>query len=245
MGKKDETREEFYKRIKEYPDTQDITFVSKKHEGADVYSFFFSPTKKVTFKPGMYAHVVIPTVPEEEGKPVRYFSIASAPTEDYLRFTTRVRDGSVHKQKLAELKPDDKCAIYKVKGEFLLPSNKERPVVLIAGGIGITPFRSMLINMDAKEETRNITLVHVSDKDYVFQRDLSEIPVPQHRITRDGVESIIEELVEEAEDRGEENVMWYISGPPAFVDFVKEVLLEHDIEEKNIKQDEFDGYDDI
>jgi ferredoxin-NADP reductase len=240
MMKKKETQEEFYARIEKYSDKQDIVFVDKKNECNDIFSFMFRPAHKVQFMAGMFAHVVIHGLTEEAGKPVRYFSIASAPYEENLMFTTHVREKSMHKQKLGALSPGDSLSIYKVKGEFVLPDDQSRPVVLIAGGIGITPFRSMMRQALHERSKRGITLVHISDDEYVYENELSQLPYNQHRIRRERIDEYMQTLFEESG-----NTMYYFSGPPSFVDSMKERSLSIGINENDIKQDWFDGYDDF
>lgn len=236
---KEETREEFYARIQTYDDKQDIILVEKKHEYADVYSFIFKPQHQVDFTPGYYAHVVIHDLPKSAGGPVRYLSIASAPSDGVLQFTTHVRDESAHKQKLGKLKIGDFETIYKVKGDFVLPKDQSRSVVLVAGGIGITPFRSMLREEAHNLSSRDITLVHVSDKEYLFEKELREFSFSQFRIKRDEINAYMETLYKE-----KTNAVFYASGPPGFVDAMKELLEKIGVKKENIKQDWFDNYDD-
>ncbi len=236
---KQETREEFYQRIEQYTDKQDITLIEKKHEFIDVYSFVFKPSHKVDFVPGQFAHVVIHRLPENAGKPVRYLSIASAPSDNELQFTTHMRKQSLHKQKLGELKLGETETIYNVKGEFVLPADASKPVILVAGGIGITPFRSMMREESHNNSKRDITLVHVSDNEYLFERELSELSFSQHRIGRDKIRAYTETLYKEKED-----AIFYVSGPPGFVDATKETLTMMSVSEDSIKQDWFDKYDD-
>lgn len=236
---KQETREEFYQRIEKYTDKQDITLIEKKCEFGDVHSFLFKSSHKVDFVPGQFAHVVIRGLPESAGKPVRYLSLASAPSDAELQFTTHVRKRSLHKQKLDELKLGETETIYNIKGEFVLPRDASKPVILVACGIGITPFRSMMREESHNNSKRDITLVHVSDNKYLFERELSELPFSQHRIRRDEIQSYIETLYKKKED-----AIFYVSGPPGFVDAIKEDLLKIGIKEENIKQDWFDNYDD-
>jgi len=174
------------------------------------------------------------------GKPVRYFSVASAPSDENLQFTTHVREKSLHKQKLYSLKEGEAETIYNVKGKFVLPEEIGKSVILVAGGIGITPFRSMMREEAHGKSNRDITLVHVSDNEYLFEKELSEFPFSQHRIGRKELHSYLETFYKE-----KENGIFYVSGPPVFVDTMKEDLLKIGVSDDNIKQDWFDGYDDF
>ena len=238
MTNENETREEFTERIKQYDDLQDITFVRKEHEYGDVHTLVFQPERPVHFSPGQFAHLVLWPLPDEIGKPVIYLSLSSKPSNPELRFTTHLRE-SDFKNVLSNLKEGDKLSIYKVKGDFVLPEDTTKPVVLLAGGIGITPFRSMMLDENEKETGRNITLVHVSDNEYLYEEELSKLPFSQFRINREEIQSYAYALHSE-----KPNAVFYVSGPPGFVDAVKEICVSVGVSEENIKQDWFDGYDD-
>jgi ferredoxin-NADP reductase len=75
----------------------------------------------------------------------RYFTIASAPADDTVRLGVRLApNGSAFKRGLAQVQPGDEIVASQLAGNFTLPRNKQRKLAVIAGGTGITPFRSML-----------------------------------------------------------------------------------------------------
>lgn len=237
MSHENETRTEFTERIKKYPDLQDITFVRKEAEFGDVHTLVFKPEHKVHFMPGYYVHLVLWPLPDEIGKPVIYLSISSKPSNPELRFTTHLRE-SDFKNVLSNLEEGDKLSIYKIKGDFVLPDDTTKSVVLLAGGIGITPFRSMLLDEFEKDSPRDLTLIHVSDTKYCYEDELSKLPYAQNRINREQIDDALAKHVKE-----KPKAKYYVSGPPGFVDALKEKLENLGIPEENIKQDWFDGYD--
>ena len=232
--------ESIYERVKEYPDMQKAVLVRKVHEYGDIYSFVFKPEREVKFIAGQFAHLLLHDMDESKGKPVHDFSIASAPHDGELMFTTHVRKESLYKQKLDSLKEGDSVTLFKIKGEFTLPTHTDKPIVLIAGGIGITPYRSMLRDVYGKEKSYNLMLIHVSDDAFLYEEEFSEYPLSQMRMSRDALASYLEELCEENPD-----ALYYVSGPPGFVDALKDMLTEFDVPEEHIKQDWFDGYEDL
>lgn len=237
---KKETREELLARIAQIPDKQDLTLVEKKHEYGDIYSFLFKPERPVHYAAGQYIHMLVHDLPEDV-KPTHHFSIASAPSSDELvQFTTHVREGSAYKQAFAKLAPGDKVSIFKVKGDFIMPENVHTETVLIAGGIGITPFRAMMREEAHENCGRPITLVHVASDGYLFESELSQLPFSQHRIKREELDSYLTELAKEKKD-----ATFFVSGPPPFVDALKEKLMTRGIPENRIKQDWFDGYENV
>ncbi len=96
------------------------------------------------YKAGQYAIVDLETKEDPEG-PVRSFTIASSPTEGgFILISTRIRD-IPFKKKLANLKPGTQVKIIVPAGDFVLPdNNNSTSVVFLSGGIGVTPFRSMI-----------------------------------------------------------------------------------------------------
>ena len=240
MDKKEqESREDFYKRIDSYPDKLDLALTEKRHEFGDIYSFIFEPERAVSFTPGMYAHVALRDFPEEFGKPVREFSIASAPSESYVQFTMHIRNESPYKQRMNDLALGDMISMYKIKGNFVLPEDTHKDVVLIAGGIGITPFHSMMREESKAVSPRKLTLVHVGRDDFLFEDILSKMPFKQHRTMRDNIPSTLDNLTKMKSDSA-----YYVAGPPGFVDALKEELSKRGIADGNIYLDWFDNYDD-
>jgi len=219
-----------------YPDQQMITLLQKIHEYGDVYSFIFKSEKPLEFTPGMYAHVRIPD--GEEGQRTREFSIASAPSEDNVQFTVHERKESPYKQKFGSLREGDSVEIFKIKGKFVLPEDTDTDIVLIAGGIGITPIRSMLIENNTGSGAYKPLLIHVAEKGYLFEKELAQIPNEQKRISRSELEKTLGEAVS-----GHTEAKFYVSGPPGFVLHVDEKLKGLGIEEENIMKDEFFGYE--
>jgi ferredoxin-NADP reductase len=216
-----------------YLDQQSLTFKRKVHEYGDVYTFIFTPENPVVFEPGMYAHVRVADV--AEGKPVREISIASLPKESEVWFTVHVRERSAFKKQLATLEQGDHIEIFKIKGWISLPETSDQEVVFIAGGIGITPFRSML--HEAIERNMSATLIHVARDEYLFEKELSKLPADQHRIRRDELATDLQNITKAKPD-----AIYYIAGTPGFVSSIEEKLKSLGINEDHIQQDSFDGY---
>ena len=102
----------------------------------------------------------------------RWFTISSSPTEQHIWLTTRFTDrGSTFKRKLKELAEGDEIIVSGLEGDFVLPKHLSRPMAFIAGGIGITPFRSMIKYLLDKDLKADIILLYSNRtvRDVVFK----------------------------------------------------------------------------
>src|SRR3954465_1228020 len=116
---------------------------------------------EVDFTAGQYFWVTLLDPPYDDEKgPRRHISVVTSPTErGVLGLCTRLRD-TAFKRTLAELKVGDEVEVEEPKGNFVLPEDTSRPYVFVAGGIGITVFRSMLRYIADTGEPYRVTLVY-------------------------------------------------------------------------------------
>src|SRR5438105_9818585 len=116
---------------------------------------------EVDFRPGQYFWVTLLDPPHDDEKGVRrHISVATSPTErGVIGLCTRLRD-SAFKRSLAELPVGAEVDVEPPKGTFVLPEDASRRLVFIAGGIGITTFRSMLRYIQVKALPRRVPLVY-------------------------------------------------------------------------------------
>src|SRR5215208_1723403 len=114
----------------------------------------------VDYRPGHYFWVELPNRGHDDEKGLRrHISIVTSPTEPgVLGLATRIRD-SAFKRTLVELDVGDEVIVEEPKGSFVLPEDTSREYVFLAGGIGITVFRSMLRYIADEELPYRITLV--------------------------------------------------------------------------------------
>lgn len=133
------------------------------HHGTDITSFRFARSDEqrnyyLNYKAGQYSVVDLGTKEDPEG-PVRSFTIASSPTEkDFILISTRIRD-TQFKKKLASLDLGTLVKITAPMGKFVLPDDhSSKSVVFLSGGIGVTPFRSMVKYATDKQLPLKITV---------------------------------------------------------------------------------------
>ncbi len=111
------------------------------------------------------------------------------------------------------MKVGDKISAFKLSGEFIIKEPKDKDIVFLIGGLGITPVRSILLDMNSKNQTSGISLCHVARDEFLFKDELEKIDVPQYRIHRNGVDEVWNEIISDAE-----NKQFYICGSNRFLE---------------------------
>jgi ferredoxin-NADP reductase len=226
-------------------------------ETVEVRTFRFDrPEWGLEWKAGQNLVITIPGLADPRG-PTRPFTISSSPTEGgVVAVSTIIRD-SPFKRHLTGMVPGDTVEFEALEGEFVLEPG--RPAIMIAGGIGVTPFRSMLSFAADTHLEKPLVLVYSSKtpQDIVFRTELEDFARRNHAIRimhtitrpeqarepwvgRTG--RINSELLREA-IRGVRHPLVYVAGPPGLVRENRRLLDEEiHISEKDIRTDEFDGY---
>ena len=222
-----------------------LKFIEKKPEVPVVYSFIFEPDKMVSWQPGQYLHYELPHPHADDRGVERWFTISAAPFEQHIMLTTRF-DGerqSTFKQALLKLEPGTEIEAGEPRGDFLLEPDAARHV-LIAGGIGITPYRSQLLQLDHEGQQLNADLLYANrDENFVFGKVLESLQrkhpefeivkfVGDRRITPEDVKKYLPD----------EKVIFYLSGPRPLVENYQHMLEDIDVTGERIKTDYFPGY---
>lgn len=234
-----------------------LTLRDKLQLSPDTWEFIFTPGRKFAFAPGQYMEWTLGHKDPDTRGNRRYFTIASSPTENALRLGVKFYpQSSTYKQSMLEMEADDEIVAAQIAGDFTLPEDRRQRLVFIAGGIGITPYRSMLQHMLDTRQRRPITLFYSnkSADDIVYkdvlnhaQRELGvrviytltdRINLPENW---KGQVGRIDEAMIRQEVPEYRNCMFYISGPNAMVDSMKAVLHHLHIPADHIKTDYFSG----
>ena len=241
------------------------------HHGTDITSFRFARSDKqrnyyLNYKAGQYSVVDLGTKEDPEG-PVRSFTIASSPTEkDFILISTRIRD-TLFKKKLASLDLGTLVNITAPMGKFVLPDDhSSKSVVFLSGGIGVTPFRSMVKYATDKQLPLKIT-VFDSNRDQgniLYKKEFDECVSENKNL------KIIYTIADERQEsssipnddwKGErgfinkamlvkylttdelDNSIFYICGPPGMLKAMQKLLQDDlHIPKERIKIEEFTGY---
>ena len=207
------------------------------------------------FRPGAYFWVELPNRGHQDEKGLRrHISLATSPTDrPVVGLATRLRD-SAFKRTLAELQAGDEVEVEEPKGSFLLPEETSVPYVFVAGGIGITVFRSMLRFIRDRELPYEVTLVY-SNRDRESAPFLDELlelerDVPDLHVLL----TMTDEEAWEGETRRIDAAMlrdhlgdlaayrFLVAGPPAMAESVVESLVGADVPEEHVLADKFSGY---
>lgn len=117
--------------------------IKKEKAAGDAWKFFFKKPSNFNYQAGQYIKMYLDISDPDDRGVTRYFTLSSSPTEDYLLVTTRILKSSF-KLKLGNIKIGTKVKMRGPWGDFILDDNNSRPLVFLSGGIGLTPFRSML-----------------------------------------------------------------------------------------------------
>lgn len=152
----------------------------KEQIAKNTYSFYFDRTANPTyaFSAGQYTKVFL-DAPKDPIGTWRMFTTCSSPRQiDRLMITTKVDNNSgIFKQKMAGLQKGDKVKFSGPLGGFSLPKKSTSPLILLAGGIGITPFHSMLLHAAAINFSSPITFIvsFSTVEEMIFYDELSRL----------------------------------------------------------------------
>jgi ferredoxin-NADP reductase len=210
--------------------------------------------ENVEFEPGQYFWVELLDPPYEDEKgPRRHITVVTSPTEGVLGLATRIRD-TAFKRSLVEMPEGAAVDVEQPKGSFVLPEDTSKRYAFVAGGIGITPFRSMLRYIADKGLDYDITLVY-SNRDVestAFLDELKELEsvVPRCRVLftmTDDPSWEGDKRMLDAEVLGEllgdlESFHFMIAGPPPMAKSVEGSLFEAGLSEDQVQSDSFSGY---
>lgn len=219
-----------------------LTVKHIKKEANNTFSIIFKRPKNLDFYPGQYLDLELPV--KDPGGKTRIMSIASSPSEDFLMVTYKL-GVTPYKKFMAQLKVGDKVESSHPAGTVVIDDSG--PIVMLSGGIGIAPHRSMIKWAVDRKLNLPITLIYSnSDEDFIYKKELNQwlkiypkltihyiITSKDGRLTPTNLSTIVEKSVEQ---------IFYVSGPPGMVDDFENILLNLGVESFNIRTDRFDGY---
>lgn len=246
----------------------------REHQDTDVMSFKFGRQDNIShnifnYAAGQYAFFDIGGVYNDPEGPVRHFSLASSPTEEEIIISTRIRD-TPYKKRLSSLEIGSKAKVTKPLGKFVLHDDYSKPAVLLSGGIGVTPFRSMIkyatdkqlpiriVMFDSNRSIPNILYKEEFDECLnkntnlkivytITEKEDDNQPSSATGVNKEwkGERGRIDKAMLERHlnDNEIKNSIYYICGPPGMLNAIKELLQNSlQIPKDQIRTEEFTGY---
>ena len=230
-----------------------VTFRGKRPEAYNIYTFEWEPTETFSFTAGQFMKMLLPHPNADERGEMHFFTISASPTETYLANTTKFsQPSSTFKQTLRVLEPGARVEITGPYGEFVLPPDEKQPLVFVAGGIGVTPYRSILKYLVDTNQTRPIQLLYAANQpqELAFRELFDHLPRPiaitymvsQSNESWSGAVGQLSGAKIQELAGGLDGKLVYLSGPKPMVQAFKDQLLELGINEAKIMTDYFPGY---
>ncbi len=236
----------------------ELTFIEKKKLAPSIYEFVFRAKQHLHFKAGQYLEWTFPHERPDARGYRRYFTIASSPTEQEIRVGMKVTESgsSSFKHHLLALTPGTRMIAGQLGGEFVLPKKSSEKLVFIAGGIGVTPFRSMIKEMVDTKQSRDIVLFYtcLDASEFVYKEIFDEAAplglktvyvltrsdsVPAGSSFKTG---FIDKALLSSQVLDFEHCTYYLSGPPSMVRAYKKLVRSLGVPLSRIKTDYFAGY---
>jgi ferredoxin-NADP reductase len=220
-------------------------FIRSHQEAPEIWSFFFTKPSPFHFVAGDYTEVALRS---EIINDKRWLSVASAPHEKHLQFTVKIptENPSRFKRGLQLLTQGETILLSPALGNFNLPLQPAQRLLFIAGGIGITPYRSIIVDYQQQtQQTHDIILCYIARKGQhlflpVFQNSSIQL-VTKARQAKETKWSSIAQLVDDWRER-----IIYLSGPePMMTDYYDHLLQTEQLEPRQIRLDYFPGYSDV
>ena len=236
-----------------------VTLKGRDMIARDTVAFTFDRPAGFMFKPGQAIDITLIDPPQTDAKGARRaFSIVSAPFEDRIVVATRMRD-SAFKRTLGTLAFGTRVQLEGPFGSLTLHGSRWRPAIFIAGGIGITPFMSILRQQAHDDLPRSIPLLYSNRRpeDAAFLPELQQFEREHRgwfklRATMTDPEGNGQPWIGPTGLIGPELIrsvivppsspVFYVVGPPAMVAGMREKLNRLGIDDDNIRSEDFSGY---
>jgi ferredoxin-NADP reductase len=223
-----------------------LKLINKNSETSDVISFLWEPEEPVEWKPGQFLHYVLKHADPDDRGDERWFTISSPPFEKNPTITTRfaTEKSSSFKKALHNLQIGDSIEADSVDGDFTI-DDPAKSMVFIAGGIGVTPYHSILKQLDHDGQPINVTLLYSNRNPEIVFKDAFEELAKKHdtfkvhyilspqRIDEEIIRQFVPDL---------QVPIFYVSGPEPMVDALSDTLKKMGVPEDHIKGDWFPGY---
>jgi len=239
------------------PQGEPLTLIAKDRLiGSDIMTFRLEQGR-LEYKAGQYAFFELEEVVGDPRRQTRCFSLASSPTEQgTIVISTRI-GGSIYKQKLASLEKGERILVWEPSGEFMLHDDHSKPAILLSGGIGVTPCRSMIkfatdkalplkiVFFDSNSDERQILYREEFDRWRFENKNLTVV----YTLTREacsewkGERGRIDKAMITRHAGDISRAIFYVCGPSGMVQNMQDLLCDDlHVQRERIKIEEFTGY---
>ncbi len=230
-----------------------LKITGTKNEANNYFSLILEKPVNFSFYPGQYIDIELSV--NGQVKSDRLFTISSSPTENFLMITTK-KGFTDFKEAMVALQIGDSISTSYPIGTFTL--DESQPAVFMTGGIGITPFRSIVKYVVDQKLSTKITLIYSnSDNNFLFKKELEDwqkqlpnltiyyiVTSQVGRLDKDKFLNLYPKLftLSPKNASSQASLIFYLAGSPKMVDDFASILLELEVDETNIRYDRFDGY---
>ncbi len=221
-------------------------------EAANIRTFYFRPEKPVYYTAGQFIELTIKHAHPDKRGIKHWFTLSSPPTDTLLSITTKFAGdkSSTFKKALFKLEPGAELAMSGPMGDFVLPKLIQTPLVFVAGGIGITPFHSILEWLAATGEQRPIKLLYgVANEDEIIFQDTFEragqhatIVVSNPTPAWGGERGRLSAQLILGLEQPSEDTLVYVSGPEPMVEALEKDLHKAGLKKHQLVLDFFPNY---
>ncbi|MCB9810591.1 MAG: FAD-dependent oxidoreductase [Candidatus Nomurabacteria bacterium] len=231
-----------------------VKFKGAEEVAAGTRLFRFEKPENFQYQAGQTIDLILPKL---TGSNAHTFSLVTEPVESDLAIATRMR-GSDYKNTLNDLLPDDLVEIEGPYGSFALHQNEQKSAVFLVGGIGITPFMSMIKEAKSNQKPHKLYLFYSNNepKDAPFLSELSDlsnskalnlnfIPTMTKLDESDdwsGERGYIDWPMVKRHVPDTDKAIYYMAGPQGMVQAMRSMLLEAKVDPDSIRFEEFSGY---
>ena len=237
---------------------QTIKLKRRDEIAAGTIAFHFEKPAGFTFTPGQAGDFTLTNPPETDAEGnKRSFTIAAAPYEEDLIIATRMRD-TAFKRSLKKIPLGSEFILDAPWGEFVLDKDTSTPAVFLAGGIGITPVRSIVLQSTRDKLPQRLVVFwsnrHPGDAAFLDELTQAEKQNPKFTLVAtmtkmeessapwNGETGVIDKSMLERHLDNLVTPIYYISGPPEMVSSMQKLLKDAGIKDANIRAEEFSGY---
>lgn len=219
---------------------RELTFLESYVESDEVYTFIFDKPKDLTWRAGQ--HGILTITHRKITKPTRPFSIASSENENLIKISTIIgEDPSEYKKAMLELKKGMKIRMRGPIGPMYIKDSS--PTLLIAGGIGVTPFRAILSEHNNRAIQAPLILLFLDSKgNFLYKNELDNLSKSngiQVKYLQERNQLLKE--IDNFQSKHEKDGTYFIAGSKSMVDSINNYLRSFNIPKLRIKKDSFVG----